>query len=135
MSKNLNKFFLLHSLSLLALASSVALADGLPGAPGGLASAATGGAQQPSMLTSLFPMVAMFVVVYFMMIRPQQKRMREQQDMMNALQEGDEVVTASGIFGKVAGITEKVVTLEISKDVRVKVIKSQVTQVLKGGVL
>ena len=71
----------------------------------------------------LLPFAAMFAVVYFLMIRPQQKKMKEQQDMLGQLKHGDEVVTTSGILGTITGITEKVVTLEIADDVRIKILK------------
>jgi preprotein translocase subunit YajC len=76
----------------------------------------------------------MFGVFYFLMIRPQQKKMKKQNEMLSALTSGDEVVLSSGIIGKVAGLTDKVVTLEVAKDVKVKVLKSQVSQVVKGQV-
>ena len=80
----------------------------------------------------ILPWVAIFVVFYFLMIRPQQKRMKEQQTMLSQLKQGDEVVTNSGILGTITGITEKIVTLEIDDKVRVKMLKTQVAQVLKG---
>lgn len=82
----------------------------------------------------LLPFVAMFAVVYFLMIRPQQKRLKEQQAMLGALKHGDEVLTSSGLLGKVTGITDKVVTLEVADNVRVKMLKSQVSQVVKGQI-
>ena len=103
---------------------------------GQAAGAATGSpltqAQPPGLGSMLVPFLAMFAVVYFLMIRPQQKKAKEQQAMIGALQHGDEVITTSGILGKVTGITEKVVTVEIADNVRVKMLKSQVSQVLKG---
>lgn len=80
----------------------------------------------------LLPFVLMFGVLYFLMIRPQQKKMKEQQAMLGALKHGDEVITQSGILGKVAGLTEKVVTLEVDNNVRIKLLKSQVAQIIKG---
>ena len=68
---------------------------------------AAGAAQENPFLTFL-PMIAIFVVFYFLLIRPQQKRAKEQQDMLTALKHGDEILTASGMLGKVTGITEKV---------------------------
>ncbi len=82
----------------------------------------------------LMPFALMFGVIYFLMIRPQQKKMKEHESMLGTLQHGDEVVTNSGMLGKVTGITDKVVTMEIAPDVRVKMMKSQVSQVLKGQV-
>ena len=84
----------------------------------------------------LVPMALMFGVMYFLMIRPQQKKMKQQQEMLNKLQDGDDIVTSSGILGKVVGapaVTDKVISVEISDRVRVKLLKSQVAQVVKGG--
>jgi preprotein translocase subunit YajC len=88
----------------------------------------------PSPFGMLLPLVLMFGVFYFLMIRPQQRKMKKQNEMLSALTSGDEVVLSSGIIGKVAGLTDKVVTLEVAKDVKVKVLKSQVSQVVKGQV-
>ena len=79
------------------------------------------------------PFILMFVVLYFLVLRPQQKKMKEQQSMLSSLKHGDEVITTSGLLGKVTGITEKVITLEVADNVRVKMLKSQVTQVVKGS--
>jgi preprotein translocase subunit YajC len=76
----------------------------------------------------------MFAVIWLMVLRPQQKRLRDQQDTLKSLQKGDEVVTSSGILGKITGITEKVVTLEVADNVRVKMLKSQISQVIKGQI-
>ena len=83
-------------------------------------------------MATLFPFLLMFVVIYFLMIRPQQKRAKEQKDMLGGLKQGDEILTASGILGKVHGINDKVVTVEVADNVRVKMLKSQVSQVIKG---
>jgi preprotein translocase subunit YajC len=89
---------------------------------------------QPGMAGMVLPFVAMFAVVYFLMIRPQQKKTKEQQGMMESLKHGDEILTASGILGKITGITDKVVTVEVADGVRVKMLKSQVSQVVKGQI-
>ena len=80
------------------------------------------------------PMVIMFGVVYFLMIRPQQKKVKEQQKMLTALAVGDDVVTTSGILGQITGLAEKVATLEIASGVKIKILKSQVSQVVKGQI-
>ncbi|OFZ69903.1 MAG: preprotein translocase subunit YajC [Bdellovibrionales bacterium RIFOXYD1_FULL_44_7] len=82
----------------------------------------------------LIPFLLMFAVLYFLMIRPQQKKAKEQQSMLSALKQGDEVITTSGIIGTVAGLTDKVVTLEIADNVKIKILKSQVSQVVKGQI-
>jgi preprotein translocase subunit YajC len=111
--------------------SVLAWADTAAVVPAGSAASAAA-PQQPGFGSMMLPMAAMFGVIYFLMIRPQQKKMKEQQEMLNALKHGDEVVTTSGILGTITGITEKVVTVEVADKVRVKMLKSQVSQVVKG---
>lgn len=92
--------------------------------------------QQPGGLfgSPIIMMVVMLGVMYFLMIRPQQKRVKAQQELHKGLQTGDEVVTNAGIIGTIAGLTDKVVTLEISRNVQMKVLRSQVNQVVKGQI-
>lgn len=68
----------------------------------------------------------LFAIMYFVMIRPQQKQAREQRELLAALKKGDDVVTQSGLFGKIHAITDKIVTLEIANGVRVRVLKSTI---------
>ncbi len=84
------------------------------------------GAKQPSMLESLFPMILIFVVFYFLIILPQRKARKKQQEFLTALKRGDQVITTGGILGKVEGLTEQFVTLEIANDVRIKILKTQI---------
>jgi preprotein translocase subunit YajC len=88
-----------------------------------------------SNLTSFLPLVLMFVVMYFLMIRPQQKRAKEQRAMMDALAKGDEVVTAGGILGRVTKVTEAYVTVEMAVGTEVVLQKSSVTMLLPKGTL
>ncbi len=90
--------------------------------------------QQPSMLGMALPFLIMLGIMYFLMIRPQQKKMKEHQTLMSGLKQGDEVVTSAGIFGTITGLNDKVVTLEVSKNVSLRVLKSQVNQVVTGPV-
>ena len=69
-----------------------------------------------------------------MMIRPQQKKMKEHQGLISALKDGDEVITSSGIIGTIQGMSDRVVTLEVAKNVQLKILKSQVNQVVKGPI-
>ncbi len=133
---------LLLLLSLWVGSASLCFADGqttpaVPaGSSGGPASTASSGTltpQQPGGLMAFAPFILMFVVLYFLVLRPQQKKIKEQQNMLGSLKHGDDVITASGLLGKVTGITEKVVTLEVADNVRVKMLKNQVTQVVKGS--
>jgi preprotein translocase subunit YajC len=86
-------------------------------------------------LTTFLPLVLMFVVMYFLMIRPQQKRAKEQKSMMDALAKGDEVITAGGILGKVAKVNDTYVTVEISANTEIVVQKSSITTLLPKGTL
>ena len=81
----------------------------------------------------LLPMVVIFVLFYFMLIRPQMKRAKEHKQMIDALQVGDEVVTGGGVLGKVTKATEAYVTLEIAKDTRILVQRSSIQTVLPKG--
>lgn len=82
--------------------------------------------------TTLMMMIIMFAVFYFFLIRPQSKKAKEHQNMLNALQKGDEVVTGGGVIGRISGITDKIVTLEVSEKVRVRVLKAQIVDKFKG---
>jgi preprotein translocase subunit YajC len=113
----------------LALAEGAAVPSGTQTTGGPAAAPA-----QPGFASMLPMMLMMFAVIYVLMIRPQQKRMKEQQAMITALKHGDEVLTTSGILGKITGITDKVVTVEVADNVRVKMLKSQVSQVIKGQI-
>ncbi|OON60314.1 preprotein translocase subunit YajC [Massilia sp. KIM] len=86
-------------------------------------------------LTTFLPLILMFVVMYFLMIRPQQKRQRELKAMMDALTKGDEVVTAGGIVGRVSKVTDSYVTLEVAPGTEITVQKNAVTTLLPKGTL
>lgn len=76
--------------------------------------------------TSFIPLIAIFFIFYFLMIRPQKKKMDEEQKFLDAIKKGDEVFTKSGLLGKVHGLTDKVVTLELEEGVRIKFLRSQI---------
>jgi preprotein translocase subunit YajC len=80
-------------------------------------------------------MAAFIALFYFMLIRPQQRRAKEHQALVSKLSAGDEVVTSGGLLGKVIEVGETFITLEIAEDVRVKVQKVQVTQLVPKGTL
>ncbi|CAJ0698634.1 MAG: preprotein translocase subunit YajC [Ralstonia sp.] len=86
-------------------------------------------------LMSFLPIILMFVVLWFIMIRPQMKRQKETKAMLEALAKGDEVVTAGGILGKVSKVAEQYVTVEIAANTEITVQKSAVTTVLPKGTL
>lgn len=89
-------------------------------AQGGAAAPAGGG------IMGFLPLVLIFVVFYFLLIRPQQKKAKEHQDFLSNIKKGDMVVTNGGLHGKITGLTDKVVTLEIAENVRVKVSRTHV---------
>jgi preprotein translocase subunit YajC len=77
----------------------------------------------------LLPMLLVFGIFYFMMIRPQQKQAKKQRAMIEALKRGDEVVTRSGIHARIHGIADNILTLEIAENVKIKMNKDQVAYV------
>jgi preprotein translocase subunit YajC len=77
-------------------------------------------------------MVVMFAVFYFLLIRPQQKKAKDHQKMLSAIQKGAEIVTNGGIIGRVTGISDKTLTIEISEKVRVRVLRSQVSSLFSA---
>ena len=96
--------------------------------------AQTAGAADPqAMLVQFLPLVALVVLFYFLMIRPQQKRMKQHQAMLAALKRGDQVVLSSGMIGKVVRVEDKEVGLEIATGVTVKVVKSMIADVRTRG--
>src|SRR5271163_4075368 len=93
---------------------------------------AAGGGAQGMMGTLLLP-VLLLVVFYFLLIRPQNKRAKEQREMLSKIAAGDEVATAGGILGKVVDVGDQFLTLEIASGVAVKLQKFQVSQLLPKG--
>jgi preprotein translocase subunit YajC len=80
-------------------------------------------------ITNIAPLLMIFVVFYFLLIRPQQKKAKEHQAQINAVQKNDEVVTGGGLMGKVTKVADDYVEVEIAQGVRVKAIKSTLTHV------
>jgi preprotein translocase subunit YajC len=93
-------------------------------AMGNLGAPSSGGNQWMSFL----PLILLFVVFYFLLIRPQQKKAKQQKQFIENLKKGDEVVTSGGLYGKITGLTDTTVTIEIAEKVRVKVAKNAVAQ-------
>ena len=85
--------------------------------------------------TSILVMVLIFVVFYFLLIRPQQKRAKETKAMLEALQKGDEVVTAGGIVGKISKLGEQYATVEVASGVEMTVQRSAIAQLLPKGTI
>ncbi len=101
--------------------ADVAYAMGAPSGGGGMGS-----------LASFLPLILMFVVFYFLLIWPQQKKAKAHRQLLSNLQKGDNVVTSSGIYGQITGLTDTTVTLEIAEKVRIKVSRSAVAGVIKN---
>ncbi len=96
--------------------------------------AAAGGAESMfGSLGQLLPLVLMFVVLYFIMIRPQMKRQKEHKAMLDALAKGDEVVVAGGVIGRVSKLGESMVNVEVANGVELQVQRGAVVQVLPKG--
>ncbi len=98
------------------------------GAPGG------GGGGSGSMM-SFLPIILIFVIFYFLLIRPQQRRAKEHKTLLSSLKVGDQVLTGGGIYGRVTGLREDIITVEISDKVRVKVARGTIGAVVKQDVL
>jgi len=88
-----------------------------------------------STLTGLLPIILMFVVLWFMMIRPQMKRAKEQKAMVAALSKGDEVISQSGIAGRITKVGDNYVTIEIAENVEVVMLKPSIANILPKGTL
>jgi preprotein translocase subunit YajC len=100
------------------------LAQAQPAQPGG---SSLGG------LTTMIWMAAMFIILYYVMIRPQTKRQKEQQRLIAALKTGDRVVTSAGIHGMITNVKDTTVTLKVADNVKLELEKSAVTNVLKSN--
>ncbi|WP_295047166.1 preprotein translocase subunit YajC [uncultured Paracoccus sp.] len=94
------------------------------------AQAAAGGAAPGAALMQFIPLILIFAIMYFLMIRPQQKRVKQHREMVAALKKGDQIVTQGGIIGKVAGVRDDELEVEIATGVRVRVVRGTVSQVL-----
>jgi preprotein translocase subunit YajC len=90
------------------------------------------GVGSPSQLISFLPLVLVFIIFYFLLIRPQQKKTKEHQQMLGKLKKNDEVMTSGGIYGKVTALTDNIVTLEVAPNVRIRVNRPQISAVLTG---
>jgi preprotein translocase subunit YajC len=99
------------------------------------APAAAAGGDMQSTLMSMLPLLLMFAVLYFVMIRPQMKKQKEHRSMIDALAKGDEVVTAGGLLGKVSKIGDAYIGVELTAGVEVQLQRSAVVQVLPKGSL
>ncbi|MDR3038099.1 MAG: preprotein translocase subunit YajC [Candidatus Adiutrix sp.] len=94
---------------------------------------ASGAAQQQSLIPTLLMFGGMFLFMYLILFRPQQKKQKEHQEMLNSLQKGDRIQTSGGIFGQITGNDQNELTVEIAPQVRVKIGRSFVARVIRPG--
>lgn len=89
----------------------------------------------PGLLEQFLPFVLIFVIFYFLLIRPQQKRAKSHQEFLKTMKRGDQVLTSGGILGSIEGLTDEFVTLGISDGVSVRILRSQIASSAqtKGG--
>ncbi len=92
----------------------LAYAQGAPGATG------------PGAMMTIFPFIIIFAIMYFMVIRPQQKKAKEHDELLKKLKKNDEVMTSGGIYGKVVDLKDAVVTIEVAANVRIRVARAQI---------
>ena len=97
------------------------------------AQAAGAAGAQGSFLTSMLPLVAIFVIFYFLLIRPQQKRAKEHRNMVEALGVGEEVMTSGGILGKITKVDDQWLRVEVAKGIVLTVARSTVSQTVPKG--
>ena len=90
------------------------------------AMAPTQGGSQPGGFAAFVPLILMFVIFYFLLIRPQQKKAKEHQDMVSNLKKGDKVVTSGGIHGKIVRVDDTEVQLEIAEKINIKVTRANI---------
>ena len=99
------------------------------------APAAAAGGDMQSSLMSMLPLLLMFVVLYFVMIRPQMKKQKEHKSMIDALAKGDEIITAGGFLGKVSKLGDSFLSIELASGVEVQMQRSAVIQVFPKGTI
>jgi len=109
------------------------IGTGLAYAMGGMGGG--GGGQGGSQIWSFLPIIFIFVIFYFLLIRPQQRQKKEHQNLLSNLKVGDQVITSGGIYGRVTGMRENIITVEISEKVRVKVNRGNIAGVVKQDVM
>lgn len=85
------------------------------------------GGPTPSFLEQMMPFIFIFLIFFFLIIRPQQRRQKKQQEFLSSMKRGDSILTSSGIFGTIEGLTDKFVTLEVADGVRLRILKSQIS--------
>lgn len=99
------------------------------------AMAAAGSAEQSDPIMSFLPLIVIFIIFYFMLIRPQSKRAKEHKQMVEALQKGTEVVTNGGVLGKITGIGDNFIVVQIADGVEIKVQRQSIAQLMPKGTI
>ncbi|OPX39545.1 MAG: preprotein translocase subunit YajC [Desulfobacteraceae bacterium 4484_190.1] len=100
-------------------------------AMGGMGSGGAGG--QGSGITAFIPLILMFVIFYFLLIRPQQKKTKQHRELLSALKKGDRIVSSGGLHGVITGLANDVITVEIAPKIRVKVSRNSIAGVISKG--
>lgn len=95
--------------------------------------AAGAGAEAPPAWINFLPIIGMVAIFWFLIIRPQMKRQKEHQAKIGSVKKGDQVVTAGGLVGKVAKVTDDYVEIDLAKDVRVKAVKHTIGDIIEPG--
>jgi preprotein translocase subunit YajC len=98
-----------------------------------LAAAAAPSAAAPNPIASFIPLILIFVIMYFLLFRPQMRRQKEQSKLVSALKTGDRVVTSSGIHGLISNVKETTVIVKVADNVKIEMEKSAVTNVVKSN--
>ncbi|MDA8429350.1 MAG: preprotein translocase subunit YajC [Geobacteraceae bacterium] len=100
----------------------------MSGAPGGGTAGPAGGM---AAFQQIIPLVFMFAIFYFLLIRPQQKKAKEHKALLEAIKKGDNVITAGGVHGKISSVDDSIVTLEVATGVNIKITKTYIAAVKK----
>ena len=100
-----------------------------------MAEAAPAAAQQPGMIEALLPFIILFVVFYFLLIRPQSKKAKEHKAMVEAVGKGDEVVTQGGLYGKITEVSDEYLQVSLADNVEVKVQRGAIASMLPKGTI
>lgn len=86
---------------------------------------------KPSMIEQLMPLAFIFLIFYFLLIRPQQKRHKKHQEFLSKMKVGDKVLTSGGVFGTVGGITDQFVVLEVCSGVKLRILRSSISSAVR----
>ena len=100
--------------------------------PLALAEAETTAPSKPHFIEQMIPFALIFVLFYFLLIRPAQKRQKKHQSLVSQLKKGDSVITSSGILGSIYGLTDSFVTLEVADNVRIRVLRAQISSLAES---